>query len=473
MTVSRMMLVVILFLVSFVYMGLEMTAARMITPYFGNTAYTWGSIISVFLLGSALGYWWGGKSADKAGSNHWINRYLLLSATVIGFLPYWSNLVLPLLQPLPSGVGTLFASLALFMVPNALISAIIPGITKTGLTQRFTGQQISLFHISSSVGSIVGTLITTFVLLPNLHMNWVLSLLVFLILVSYIAFNRNQLRKKWLVSLTLLGICAVPFTSQMKLFFDAKLIEQLSSPYHELYVTEKTDYKGKSGTFRFLQFDKGGYQGGLNMSDPDQVLFSYARAILEIVNKLHPSSENIFMIGHGVGTLTQKLSFSGKAIEVAELDEKVLSVSRKYFGYTGDEVRIGDGRILLRNKDSDSLDVIILDAYSGGTIPFHLTTQEFFRITRQKLRTDGIVVMNVIGKPTGDKLVQSLYGTIASIYENVKVYATSPGLESKQNLIFVASTKKLSTISIENGQEISMIPGEIITDKETRWIQLN
>ena len=251
-------------------------------------------------------------------------------------------------------------------------------------------------------------------------------------------------------------------------YSDEYIVAQVSSPFSKLYVTETNEVAGVEGRHRFLQFSKGGYQGGMNLSDPTKLVFSYTRAMIEIMNMYRPNSQRVFMIGHGIGTMTSQISTLGKTIEVAELDEKVLEVSHTYFGYKGNVVEIGDGRILLSNKSNHTYDVMLLDAYSGGTVPYHLTTEQFFDLTRHKLTSEGILMMNVVGNTIKDKYVESLYGTVAKVYSYVKVYTADPNLSplAVQNLIIVASQVKLNSVSLQEGKEAHIRRGKVISESE-------
>lgn len=104
------------------------------------------------------------------------------------------------------------------------------------------------------------------------------------------------------------------------------------------------------------------------------------------------------MIGHGIGTLTQKFEKNGKKVKVAEIDKQILEVTREYFGYEGDSVEIGDGRRIL-SKQLNKFDVMVLDTYNNiEQIPFHLISKEFFTLTSDKLDENGLLLVNAIGK---------------------------------------------------------------------------
>jgi spermidine synthase len=90
----------------------------------------------------------------------------------------------------------------------------------------------------------------------------------------------------------------------------------------------------------------------------------------------------------------------------------------------------------------------MLDAYHHDSIPFHLTTREFFQTVNQKLTTDGVTVINVIGSITGSKskIVRSLIKTLRETFPQIYVFPTLgadfASIESVQNIIIIASKNK-------------------------------
>ncbi|GIP31524.1 fused MFS/spermidine synthase [Paenibacillus sp. J2TS4] len=465
---------IVLFLVSFVYMGLEMAAGRIVTPYFGSSVYTWGAVISVFLIGSSLGYWIGGRGADSPRNRLWLSFYMSAAAVSIAFLPMAAALILPPLQTLPEPYGILAGTVGLFIVPNLFLSAVIPGMTKIGLTTQFTGQKIGSYYTISAIGSIVGTMVTTFVLLPAISVAGIIMVNLALLILALFLFRT---RDSWVKAASSLGLgllCLIPLIPQTQVSFaQAKLVAHVSSPYQELYITERESYRERPGHYRFLQFSQGGYQGGIDLNQPDALLFPYTRMLLDLLMGHHPDSRTVYMIGHGIGTLTSRIDAMGKQIEAAEIDGKVLEVSRQYFGYEGGHVEVGDGRMLLGRKPDRSQDVILVDAYNGGSIPFHLTTSQFFQMTSRKLRDDGLLLMNVIGQASDDEFVESVYATVRSIYPYAVVYAADPGSPDRQNLYIAASPQPLDPITLEGVQEIHVGLGTVITDEKTPFVTGN
>lgn len=473
---NQFAIAVVLFIISFVFMGLEMAASRFLNPYFGSSVYTWGAIITIFLAGAGIGYWFGGIAADHEKRETFIQKIFQLCLVFLLLIPIFSKIVLPHLDGLPSNVGVLIGASVLFLIPNALLSAIIPSVVKSVLVQRLNGSRIGFTHMVSSIGSVLGTLVTTFLLLPLLHVLVLISILCILILLAYVLYTSKYRYSFISKSFWLIPICVVPLLSSQNplQWGNTSIVASFQSPYHEIFVTEQNRYKGENGKFRFMQFSKQYYQGGMDLNDPGRDLFNYVQNMIKIVDAYHPDSNNVFMIGHGIGTLSSKMRLKGKQIEVSEIDPQVLEVSKKYFGYRGEDVVIGDGRKILASKTDNSLDVLMLDAYNSNSIPFHLITREFFEIGKRKLRSDGIVVMNLIGKTEGDALTESVNTTLSSVFTQVKVFVPKPlATGERGNLIVVAALRELPNLNISGVVENPVRKGELITDAQTRFAELN
>lgn len=195
---------------------------------------------------------------------------------------------------------------------------------------------------------------------------------------------------------------------------------QRNSENHEITVYDTTELYGEKGSFRVMQFSNHATQGAMDLNDPQRVLFEYPRAIIHFMEFNLPSFEDVFLIGHGIGTIAGH--FPEKRFKVAELDKQVVELSRRCFGYSQDNVVIGDGRQILEGEDPQVYDYIILDAFTAAGTPRHLISREFFSITRSKLNTSGYILMNLMGKGEHDPLINAIYTTLAEEYAYIKAF---------------------------------------------------
>lgn len=241
-----------------------------------------------------------------------------------------------------------------------------------------------------------------------------------------------------------------------------KLLHKENSGQQEIAVYE-TDYLfGERGQFRLLQFPDGAVQGALDLNRPERIVFEYPRAMIHLMEENDPAFEDVFMIGHGIGTIAGY--YPDKAFKVAELDETVARLSRLYFGYKRDNVLIGDGRQLLSKQAEQSLDFIILDAFTSQGTPRHLITAEFFRMAAGKLDAGGAILINIMGRSEQDWLVSSAFAALSAEFAYTQAF-TLPTAESYElkNMILIGSHKHIRYHSgrMAGFVETTLVPGEI------------
>ncbi|MGV2886058.1 fused MFS/spermidine synthase [Paenibacillus taichungensis] len=464
-----------MFVTSFIYMGFEIAAVRILTPYFGSTMFTWGAIISTFLTGSTIGYWIGGKNADKDSSKLTIIIYLIGGAITVGVVPVISPL-LANFTDLPERVGVLLGCLALFLIPNICLSALVPAISKEGLSLSFSGSQIGRFHSISALGSIAGTIVTTFFVLPVMDLKNIFVIFTCGLLGALFLYAGKEYPKKVGFLLPSIALCLLPLAQHGSTIAKSPgtvLVAEKSSQYHNIYVVDREKLAGTNGKFRTMMFGPDSIQGAINLDDTKQIMLPYAQNLIEVGEKNVSQLSNVFVIGHGVGTVTQYFEDHGKKVFTAEIDPEVVSVSRDYFGYKGKAVKVGDGRKLLSDQKDKSMDYLIMDAYNNATIPFHLTTNEFYRIASQKLNVNGVLASNIIGKLNDDEVLKAIHTTIKQNFAYVRVYASSHNENISQNLTIVASNSLLEKVDYSSYFEVQLEPGEVISDSSTKFSRLN
>ncbi|PGT85327.1 spermidine synthase [Bacillus sp. AFS040349] len=452
-------------------MGLEMTATRFIAPSFGNTVYTWGIIISIFLVGSSIGYILGGFIADLKSVKKIMSYLYTFGILTIALIPIIKNVIFPYLESLSNELGTTFGVITLYFIPNLIFSSIVTVLMKDGLESRVNGKLIGNLHTSSAIGSVLGTLVTTFFFIPLTHINSVIGIFAFLIYIAFLFYNEEKGKLQFVLIVISIISVIFPFISTK-----SQLSEELyrtTSLYHEVYVYGTDFYNGQSGDFRYLTFgNETTIQGMMDMNTPSKLVLDYAKSIWEISDTFANSSEKVFIIGHGIGTLTSHFEKVNKEVIVAEIDKGVLEVSRKYFNYKGNSVVIGDGRNILK-KQQNEFDVIILDAYNNtDQIPFHLISKEFFTLTNKKLKQDGLLIINSIGKPKDDIIIQSLKTTVNSVYPFVYIFAMGEKV-GIQNLTIVGSEVSLDVKKINGQKAVEVDEGELIFDGNTKIFNLN
>lgn len=216
----------------------------------------------------------------------------------------------------------------------------------------------------------------------------------------------------------------------MRILYQAALEDQ------EVTVCDVKSLFGEEGDFRILQFSDEAAQGAIDRTDPKRILFEYPRAILHLMELNDREYEDVFVIGHGIGTLAG--SIPGKRVKVAEISSEIVEISRTYFGYDQDNVRIGDGRELLEEEPREAFDYIVVDAFTEQGTPPHLTSLEFFQLSKERLDHEGAVILNLIGKHGNDRRLNAIHTTLSAVYPYTKAFSLPSNKASDiQNLIIM------------------------------------
>ena len=150
--------------------------------------------------------------------------------------------------------------------------------------------------------------------------------------------------------------------------------------------------------------------------------YDYAMAAPLMVPDKPVEDMNVLILGMGTGTYATQCRkyFGDMNIEGVEIDEKITELSREYFSLPEDvKVTTYDGRAFLQAVDT-TYDVIMVDAYQDITIPFQMSSVEFFTMVKDHLKDGGVMVvnMNMHGNKEGD-INQYLADTIANVFDNV------------------------------------------------------
>ncbi|PYE52421.1 fused MFS/spermidine synthase [Paenibacillus barcinonensis] len=213
------------------------------------------------------------------------------------------------------------------------------------------------------------------------------------------------------------------------------------SEQHELTVYDTKRLYGEQGRFRVLQFSDDAVQGALDLEQPSRIVLEYPRAMLHLMERNDPQYSRVFVVGHGIGTIPSYLS--DRQVKVAELDAEVVWISQHFFGYTGPEIMVGDGRELLEREKSGTYDYVVIDAFSASGTPEQFTNQSFFAMVKDRLDADGAVLLNVFGRSGNDTLVNAIYTTLGKTFAYTRAFAFPAEPNDVQNRILMGSHRPI------------------------------
>jgi len=207
----------------------------------------------------------------------------------------------------------------------------------------------------------------------------------------------------------------------------------------QILVYETNHLFDEKGSFRVLQFADDAVQGAIDLQHPERILFEYPRALIHLMehNSEHEQNgDDIFVIGHGIGTLSSY--FAKKNCVTAEINETVVQLSQQYFGWKGNHMLIGDGRLLLE-QEQQLFDYIVLDAFTSKGNPPHLCTVQFFELAFSKLKCHGALLINVTSKGKQDVKSNAIYDTLQLVFPHTYAFTLQAEERDIRNSILIGS----------------------------------
>jgi len=412
-------------------LAVELSASRLLGNFYGSSNLVWASIIGLILIYLTLGYWLGGRLADRSPEYRVFYRILMWGSLTVGFVPIISR---PLLRisanafdqlQIPAMVGAFVTVLVLFIVPVTLIGMASPFALKLALRDtRSAGKTSGRISAISTLGSFIGTFLPVLVLIPLIGTYrtflFFSSLLMLVASIGLLIFVniRAWLKFIWMplviILLWLFGAKGTDKNTQ-------NMIYETESSYNYIQVIEEDSY-------RYLRLNEG--QGMHSVYHPTELNYygPWSRVLVapffnEPVHSLE-SVEKIAIVGLAAGTTARQATavYAGVQIDGYEIDPKIVEVGQHYFDMTQPNLNvfIQDGRWGLAHSE-ETYDIISVDAYRPPYIPWHMTTLEFFRTVYNHLTEDGVMVINIGRSPLDRTLVNDLGTTIRQVFPTIFV----------------------------------------------------
>jgi predicted membrane-bound spermidine synthase len=456
----RTLLLTTVFVGGMTSLGAELTAARLLDPFFGNSLIIWAVLIGMVLLYLTLGYYLGGKWADRKPYYRVLYQITAWAAFLIGLAPFVARPVLLWsvrgFAQYSAGIlaGSLLGVVALFSVPVTLLGCVSPFAIRLAMADQkveSAGNIAGGLYALSTVGSLVGTFLPVLVLIPNIGTrNSFLFLSFTLLAVSlvglFMEFKSRALPYLLMPAALIAMIVFLP-GGVIKPVEYGELLYETESAYNYIQVVQWGDEV-------WLKLNEG--QGIHSVYDPDSVLvggiWDYFLIAPYFNNPPFASEEvgSLALIGSAAGTVPKQYTavYGPIPIDGAEIDPEIIGVGREYFDMNEPNFNAvaQDGRYFLVNSRK-KYDVIAVDAYRPPYIPFHLTTREFFAEARAHLTENGVVAINVGRTRTDWSLVEVLASTLKAEFPNVYlVDLAQPG----QDLINVLVVATKQPTSLEN-----------------------
>ena len=421
----KFFLIILVFISGMTSLALEMCASRLLAAYFGTSLFIWANLIGLILVYLTIGYFIGGRLADRYPSEQVLCTITAMAALSISILPFISQVILTWsitgLEQVSVSIffSSLLGTILLFAVPVTLLGLVSPFairlVTKeVGRSGKTSG---SLYAIST-LGSILGAFLPVLGLIPAFGVRR--TLLIFGVILF--AASLWGLRSRWRPAFSLVLIALVLPLGPLKNIPD--LIYEQESLYNYIQVTQLPD-----GT-RELILNEGQAIHSIYYPNPKTVLtgwyWDYFLAAPYFNAGFTPQKlHRVAIIGLAAGTIAHQFTkvYGQVSIDGVEIDPSIVDVGRKYFAMNEPNlhVHIQDGRTYLETTQAQ-YDVVAIDAFQQPYIPFQLTTREFFSTIRSHLSSTGVVALNTAHTTHDYRLVQAFVNTMSKVFPSVYVF---------------------------------------------------
>ena len=370
----------------------ELVALRLLAPYLGLTLETSTIVIASALAAIAAGAWSGGRLADAVPPRRLIGPMLAISGVAVAATP-----------PAVRAAGSIEGGTILLMVvaglgivvPGTFLSAITPMVTKLRLSSLDqTGRVVGRLSGIGTVGAIVGTVVTGFILISRVPVSGIMVGLGVALVLAAVAVELRFRSWRWavvpalLVGLSGVGAAVAPGGC------DAE------TAYHCAVVVDDPERT----TGRVLLLD-GAPHSYVDLADPTHLEFAYAKGVVAAIDTAYAPGAPLraYHLGAGALTLPNYLEQTrpGTRSVVSEIDPGVVAIDRERLGYDPGgpiELRVEDGRLGLRRLAAGSQDLVVGDAFGGISVPWHLTTREAVSEVSRVLAGDGTYLVNMIDR---------------------------------------------------------------------------
>jgi spermidine synthase len=435
----RLLLPLLVFVVGASSLGAEIAAARLLAPYFGASTVVWANTIGVVLVALSVGYWFGGRFADRHPHMRGLCLLVLIAAGLIAAVPFLARPFLGFSVEafdsvsLSTFAGSLFGVLVLVAVPVTLLGAAAPWAVRLAVTDvEGSGEVVGRLYATSTAGSLLGTMLSALLLIPLLGTQR--TFLVFALALALVA--AAGLGWRFLAVPALLALVVSLPVGTIKAADTGRVLYEAETTHEYARVVERVDGS------RVLELNEG--QAVHSLYRPGSYLtgdYWDGHLVLPFAASSEPP-RRIAILGNGAGTVARAFGhyFPATAVDAVEIDAELTELGRRFFDLRNPRMRAfaDDARPWLR-RSPGGYDAIMVDAYRQPYIPFYLATREFFELARERLAPGGVVILNV-GHPEGSEELEVVLGrTMAAAFPTVLRYPIEP-----TNTLLMAGEGELS-----------------------------
>ncbi len=397
----------------------EMTGARLLAPYFGASDLVWSNVIGLILLSLAVGYWIGGRMADRFPTYRALATVVLVAALALAAIPFVAR---PLFLASANAfanvsagafIASFFGALAMFIIPVTALGAVAPWSVRLSVVSiGQTGSVAGRLYALSTIGAIIGTFLPVLVLIPLIGTRR--TLLCTAVVLAVTAAPALDRRLLW-APLIAVALLLMPLGPIKPAGPGERVLFEGESPYQFVQVVEE------SNGDRVLHLNEGWAAHSL-LPAHGILTSNYWDAFTALPSVAGGAAGRLLVLGNAGGTVATLYGriWPRETIDGVEIDPLVTSTGRRYLGMSNPRLHVytADARFWLEGN-RPRYDVIAIDAYTQPYIPFYLATREFFGLVAAHLAANGVAAINVGTPPDQTALVDRIATTMRSVFPTV------------------------------------------------------
>jgi len=403
-------------------LGAEIAAVRLLAPYFGASTIVWANTIGVVLVALSVGYWLGGRWADRRPEMRALCLLALTAAILLAVVPFLADPLLDVavqaLDSISAGafLGSLVGVLGLVAIPVLLLGAVSPYAVRLAVTEvERAGEVAGRLYALSTAGSLVGTLLSALVFIPLVGTRR--TFLIFALAIAIVAvLGLRPARRYALAPAAIAALIALPVGTLKADAEGGRVIYETDTEYQYARVVERTDGS------RALELNEGQAQHSIYNRGSVLTGDVWDGHLVLPFTALDSPPRRVAILGNAAGTTSRAYErfFPRTRVDGVEIDSELSEIGRRFFDMDNPRLHLyhEDARPYLRRTDA-RYDVISVDAYRQPYIPFYLATKEFFELVRDRLAPGGVVIVNAGHPEKQDDLEEVLTATMGEAFPHV------------------------------------------------------
>ncbi len=419
-------------------MAIELGASRLMAPYFSSSQIVWTIIIGTIMIAMALGNVIGGRMADKHKTPDRLFAWLFAAATWTMLIPLFGKFIIAgvalLLAMFVSSnyliIAAFVSCILVFVFPLLVLGMVTPNLVKYAVhSLEENGKTVGIIEACNTVGSIIGTFLPTFVTIPFVGTSItfvIFASILYIVCIAYFIFRKKIKRAAVSSAAACLALVLGILSNNIgTAFWESDILYEGESIYNYLRVEDDGDSVILSTNVLFGVQSIKNKSGGLT-----GMYYDYALAAPVMAGAAQDEDVSVLILGLGTGTFATQCEdyFGLYDIDGVEIDKKIVDLAHEYFELPECvDTYIEDGRAYISMMDK-TYDVIMVDAYQDITIPFQMSSVEFFTEVSERLNPDGVMVVNMNMYTDNEGGINDyLCSTICSVFDNAYTVVTGSG----------------------------------------------